>query len=461
MKDILRHSSKDIHWDNNNPFQNDSLGRGKFASLLTSIAEKYSDGFVMAINGEWGTGKTVFINRWKDLLKTKGFKVTIFNAWENDYFGEPTLSLLSQFREFFYEDKSISDKAYAIWETIRNVPSSLLKGFAHKSVYKLIPEESIQEIKDKYKENLRKDIDYQDSDITRYVSQRNEFLKFRESLKALTSELAKDEKPLIFIIDELDRCTPSFAVEVLEKVKHLFNIPNIVFCFAVDKQHLVKSIQGHYGSFNFNGEEYLRRFFDVELEIPSFDPYTFSQILTQHFEISNFIKSEEDQHEFHRLVAETAIKKNLNLRQIVKFFTHLKLMYSLYTIDSSEWIVGFMVLLYKFSNKEFEEIKNRNLSLGDYAIKLKPFFDFSENGKGAPYMGRLLFHIDKYIASSTQGGICNDNTLFPGGIPLFTESEIDTVYACYKAEQQKHLHSSALFKLISKILFLEQHIAKP
>ena len=49
-------------------------------------------------------------------------------------------------------------------------------------------------------------------------------------------------QPLVFIIDELDRCRPTFAIELLERVKHIFDVPNIVFVFGINRSELVKAL---------------------------------------------------------------------------------------------------------------------------------------------------------------------------------------------------------------------------
>jgi hypothetical protein len=77
-----------------------------------------------------------------------------------------------------------------------------------------------------------------------------------------------DKKPLVIFIDELDRCRPNFAIEVLEKAKHLFNVDNIIFVLATDKTQLGHSIRAVYGQgLDING--YLRRFIDFDYLLPS------------------------------------------------------------------------------------------------------------------------------------------------------------------------------------------------
>lgn len=88
-----------------------------------------------------------------------------------------------------------------------------------------------------------------------------------EELAASAYDNSEESKPLVFIIDELDRCRPDFAIEVLEKAKHFFNVRNIVFVIGADKEQLGHSIRSLYGrGLNVNG--YLRRFIDFDYVLP-------------------------------------------------------------------------------------------------------------------------------------------------------------------------------------------------
>lgn len=85
----------------------------------------------------------------------------------------------------------------------------------------------------------------------------------------LDGQKAENEcaKPLVFIIDELDRCRPTFALELMERVKHLFQVPGITFVFGANKKSLMASVRSGYGD---QEDEYLQKFFDLEFKLPIF-----------------------------------------------------------------------------------------------------------------------------------------------------------------------------------------------
>ena len=76
------------------------------------------------------------------------------------------------------------------------------------------------------------------------------------------------------MIDELDRCRPSYAVELLEVAKHLFSVDHIVFVLAINRSQLSHSISGVYGA-DFDATDYLRRFFDIDFRLPEPDKKQF------------------------------------------------------------------------------------------------------------------------------------------------------------------------------------------
>lgn len=107
----------------------------------------------------------------------------------------------------------------------------------------------------------------QSQELAEINSERESFEKFKQFLNQSTSYLKDNNQKLVVIIDELDRCKPTFAIQTLEVVKHLFDVENIVFLFAVDIQQLSHSISSVYGQ-EFDAVGYLCRFFDYIAKFP-------------------------------------------------------------------------------------------------------------------------------------------------------------------------------------------------
>ena len=93
----------------------------------------------------------------------------------------------------------------------------------------------------------------------------NAIAVFRDHLSVLA--VSCSDHPMIVIVDELDRCRPSYAVEMLEVIKHLFDVDNVLFVLAVNRNQIDQSVKTLNGTPE-DPESYFRRFFDAELRLP-------------------------------------------------------------------------------------------------------------------------------------------------------------------------------------------------
>lgn len=91
-------------------------------------------------------------------------------------------------------------------------------------------------------------------------------------------------KKIVVVIDELDRCRPDYAIKLLERIKHFFEIPGIVFVIAVDGKNLHHAVNTLYGP-SVESEVYLRKFFDIERYLPRPSTTSFNAILRQSFAV--------------------------------------------------------------------------------------------------------------------------------------------------------------------------------
>lgn len=82
--------------------------------------------------------------------------------------------------------------------------------------------------------------------------------------------IVEEAQRLVIFIDELDRCRPSYAIEMLERIKHYFDDDRIVFVMSVNKAQLVHTISNCYGD-GFDSSDYLNKFFDISLQLPPVD----------------------------------------------------------------------------------------------------------------------------------------------------------------------------------------------
>ncbi len=266
----MRFDNKEI--DECKPWSDDALGREKFANVLTSKIKNGVSPYTISVNGGWGTGKTFMLQRWRQQLENDGYKAIYYNAWEDDFCVNPLVSIIGQIATEI-EDKSLK----ILIDDIKEIANSLLskKTVRFSLIKKIINSPLIKKIAKsflvkKFQAYVGMTIKESQPEINNiideYSKQTVQTKELKKSLEKLTTKIEKDTgHPLIFIIDELDRCRPTFAIEVLERIKHLFNIPGIIFVLGMNRTVLEKSITHVYG--NIGSKEYLRRFCDIDLTL--------------------------------------------------------------------------------------------------------------------------------------------------------------------------------------------------
>jgi hypothetical protein len=382
----LRHAT--INMPDDRPFANCKLDREKYAEILTSLIKKSSEGFVMAIDSEWGTGKTTFISMWSKYLIVQEVKTLYFNAWENDFDTSPLVALMSELKHLMpasMEDKfkPVLKKGAAL---AKNILPSLVKSIADKYI-------NSETLTDALKNTTKAATEIFEEEIDLYAKKKKGLVEFRSELANYISE-NNPRFPLVFFIDELDRCKPSYAVETLEYLKHFFNVPGIVFVLSIDKRQLASAIRGFYGSDRIDANEYLRRFIDIEYTLPDPQIGTFVNYLYAHFQFENFFESpsrstipyaQRDSISFIDFSTALFQKKPLTLRQQEKIFSHSRIALELFSFNSFVFPSVFVLLNYFriTDEKLYKEISRRHLTPQELSDRISDHLnvDFNDNAR--------------------------------------------------------------------------------
>jgi len=296
-------------------WEGDLLERRKDAEflskfLLAQVEERKNRGvnasYVLNVNAAWGRGKTFFLTNFAKQLKKQGYLVAEVNAWQDDHADDPFLSVMSAINETI---APLIDKKGKNWKNFQKSTTSAIvtvaKGAGKQIVRKLIGEavdvlpeiweggntdDDTNQIANEALEGAQKEavkevdklIDKAGIAILgQFENSKKSINSFQKNLETLLSdEKLKDKQiPLFILIDELDRCRPTYAISMLERVKHLFDINNIIFVIATDTEQLQHSIKAVYGQ-GFDSASYLNRFFDraYEIESPSIKKFVSYQI---------------------------------------------------------------------------------------------------------------------------------------------------------------------------------------
>lgn len=301
----LKFSKEDLETQENGErwFNKDLLDRGPHVRAITDLLLKTDGNFVMTTSSPWGTGKTTFMRMWKVWLEHEGHPCVLFNAWENDYIDNPFLTFIAEMYEQLYALEGKGKQA-------RRTALTKLKTAGKKLFPKLLSLGvktglGVSVDFEKIGREIFKDRDFDLSKIGEGLTQimgdsmeayASDALeshtttkklkeKFKTQLKTVVKNLNSDQK-MFFFVDELDRCKPTYAIELLEVIKHLFDVEGIIFVLSLDREQLGHSVRSAYGE-GVDADGYLRRFIDLEYRIPEPTVDQFVRHLGQMYKIEN------------------------------------------------------------------------------------------------------------------------------------------------------------------------------
>lgn len=314
-----------------NPWDKDVLNRKPYADFLTAyLVSKFkaSTGqpkasFTLALDAQWGLGKSFFITNWSaDLANTeKPHPTFVFDAWQADHMADPLIAFMAAFKAALDERISTAGLKKTAKQTITKQVNSALSGFrravlpagkeigkgllrkttgiAAEKVYEAWVSESdtatplsTESISEAGLDSLNKGLDvFFDQLLADQNALEQAIGDFKEGIERALEALAQAEAvtlPMFVFVDELDRCRPNFAIELLEGIKYLFGINGVCFVVATNMAQLSESVKAIYGA-NFDGYSYLKRFFNVEYALPPCKNHDYIRLLLgEHPELESY-----------------------------------------------------------------------------------------------------------------------------------------------------------------------------
>lgn len=257
-----------------NSIKYDDLLRTEDISNFISILEGIDYNAFISLDAKWGDGKTFFVrqiemtlkyhndiirenslngnyedafnsnNTLKNLELNKLYLPIYFNAWLYDNHSDPLMALLFVAVKQCQKNintkisTSVKEKFYAVMDSLPNNKITNWANLAEKFAGKDMLDEIC----------LLEDV--------------------KENIKSIFNDILVERgEKLVIFIDELDRCRPTFTVELLERIKHFFDDDRIIFVMSVNKSQLVYTIENFYGR-NFDASAYLNKFFDINIQLP-------------------------------------------------------------------------------------------------------------------------------------------------------------------------------------------------
>ena len=264
----------------------DYLSRQPYLDLLKSIIANQCgnpSGYSFAIDGEWGCGKTWILTELeKQLAEDSENKYLIFhyNAWENDFYDEPLVAILSVMIEKLEEFCKSEEVINGINKKLAATSLKILKNLVISIVNATVQNKIAVDFKDVV-EDFQK-IGDEKSDLKSLKKEVDSFFTLKSGIKEIRNQLTElsGEHKILLIVDELDRCLPEYAIKVLERLHHVCNGIPIIQIITINKKILASNIAKVFGKdyqtedhpdilINLFCESYLQKFIDIIIPLPN------------------------------------------------------------------------------------------------------------------------------------------------------------------------------------------------
>lgn len=375
-----------------NCFTDDKLNRKIVAEYFKNIL-LHTDLNVFSVTASWGGGKTYFIENLVKMLADDSVNI-IYNAWESDFYESPLIPLLLELLNSVekYDTKMELEKDI-IWA---------------KDIAKTICEKTSLDFKigvpfTKCAVNFDSQKKTSESE---YMEIKNKIADFKRKLQIIQEKI--DKKIFIFI-DELDRCHPLYTIKTLEIIKHFFGIPNIIFVLAIDKKQIENSVRTIFGVNQGEENGYLRKFIDVEFQLPTpnMEPFIDYQLSSICYKIDNFINTKKyynyySQSELDAYGIARGIDKEKEAQILKKMLMEIFSLFEFTLRDIEKYFIRFNLIL--------DSLKEKDVLL------IEPCFVLNALAM------RNLIDFDNYIKLNSEGITVNVNKLLPLWRGLFYRS---------------------------------------
>jgi hypothetical protein len=359
------------------PFEHALFGRKEFAESLNSLLRNVNESLVVFVNAPWGEGKTTFSEMWRAQLKQRNLEVIYFDAYAADYFDDPFVSFSGEILEL--ADKKLSEgKGLIERREFKETAIEVGKRLAGLAVKVGLRAASLGAVESAHMDEFKEiaagvseiTADAIEKKIENWGVEKDALKKFKESLAKLAAKVREEQKfPLTIIVDELDRCRPDFALGLLERIKHLFDVEGVAFVLLVNRKQIESYIRTVYG--NQDAEVYLLKFGNLFVDLPNQQSLfshsergrrDFCHMLFPHYGFLNRVK---DGNFLARSLELLVEHFDLTLREIEKAFAIMCIYYSSLPANqlTNEFLIAMLSVLKVKYSAIYQKLSARNISV--------------------------------------------------------------------------------------------------
>lgn len=245
----------------------DKIGRQQLVDKMEYLIKNLpqDEHFCLALDGEWGSGKSFVMGMLRERLKEHSEYIVInYDAWKNNFYSDPLIAILSCIIDAMQEKLSeINGFQEAVKAAGKEAMNSFLK--SNKQAGKIASFiKTIVRVINRVQKPFQKDTTK--GSISEFKSYQSLLSDVQDCLTKITEyhEYQNKVNKIIILVDEIDRCLPNEQLIVLERLHHLFAVKNCAVIIALNKKAIYSTFDNQYGG---NGIEYLRKFFSYNFVV--------------------------------------------------------------------------------------------------------------------------------------------------------------------------------------------------
>ena len=245
----------------------DKIGRQQLVDKMEYLIKNLpqDEHFCLALDGEWGSGKSFVMGMLRERLKEHSEYIVInYDAWKNNFYPDPLIAILSCIIDAMQEKLSeINGFQEAVKAAGKEAMNSFLK--SNKQAGKIASFiKTIVHVINRVQKPFQKDTTK--GSISEFKSYQSLLSDVQDCLTKITEyhDYQNKVNKIIILVDEIDRCLPNEQLIVLERLHHLFAVKNCAVIIALNKKAIYSTFDNQYGG---NGIEYLRKFFSYNFVV--------------------------------------------------------------------------------------------------------------------------------------------------------------------------------------------------
>ena len=286
-----------------------------YSDALSEFIAESDTPITIGLQGEWGTGKTSLMAILLENLSCQNIATSWVNTWEHSLF-RTSKEVTPKVLKSMLEQLEISCRERGVWENTDEIDKAI------KKVGRILGNVANQML------TMQTGLDVLGAANLKSPQAEGDIAEIKKDITLIIQRLiASVHNPIekvVFFVDDLDRIPPTEAVELLEALKNIFDIPNCVFVLAIDYDVVVKGLESKFGPKTEKNEREFRSFFDKIIQVPFSMPvgiYSMKTFLAKKLEDLGVSVDKDDAAKYAEIVRFTTGSNPRSLKRYLNSFS--------------------------------------------------------------------------------------------------------------------------------------------